>query len=190
MHLLISISHRLRLKQQSMSRPFFLVVLPCAQPHMQATSDPHNTFEVTVPPLLTQDQSFNFTFHPARPGPVVSSIVHLISVFLYHFVSDDKDILGQVVDCTLCLGWPGLLPDSCSAHANTVPFLEGRLPDSCSTHTNTVPFLEGCVTHSPQRRRSPPPRPRCLVQRHRHRDDSSHTSVRKGRTSDYFRVGE
>ena len=172
MHLLISISHRLRLKQQSMSRPFFLVVLPCAQPHMQATSDPCNTFEVTVPPLLTQDQSFNFTFHPARPGPVVSSIVHLISVFLYHFVSDDKDILGQVVDCALCLGWPGLLPDS------------------CSTHTNTVPFLEGCVTHSPRRRRSPPPRPHCLVQRHRHRDDSSHTSVRKGRTSDYFRVGE
>jgi hypothetical protein len=49
---------------------------------MPASSDPRNTFEVTIPPLLGQDQSFNFTFRLACPGPVVSSIVHLIILLL------------------------------------------------------------------------------------------------------------
>ena len=40
---------------------------------MPESPDPRNTFEVTVPPLLGQDQTFHFTFHPACPGPVVSS---------------------------------------------------------------------------------------------------------------------
>jgi hypothetical protein len=48
---------------------------------MPASSDPRNTFEVTIPPLLGQDQSFNFTFRPACPGPVVSSL-HLIILLL------------------------------------------------------------------------------------------------------------
>jgi hypothetical protein len=54
---------------------FFLkVILTCAHPHMLASPDPRNTFGVTVPPLLSQDQSFTFTFRPACPRPVVSSL--------------------------------------------------------------------------------------------------------------------
>jgi hypothetical protein len=45
---------------------------------MPATPDPRNTFEVTVPPLLGQDQSFEFTFCPASPGPVVSLSILII----------------------------------------------------------------------------------------------------------------
>jgi hypothetical protein len=39
---------------------------------MPAPADPRNTIEVTVPPVLGQDQKFEFTFRPACPGPVVS----------------------------------------------------------------------------------------------------------------------
>jgi hypothetical protein len=40
---------------------------------MPASPNPRNTFEVTVPPVFGQDHSFDFTFHPASPGPVVSA---------------------------------------------------------------------------------------------------------------------
>ena len=51
---------------------------------MPASTDPHNTFEVTVPPVLGQHQPFEFTFRPACPGPVVSpSIIHYITANLY-----------------------------------------------------------------------------------------------------------
>ena len=42
---------------------------------MPEPSDPHNTFEVTVPPLFGQEQTFTFTFRPACPGLVVSFIL-------------------------------------------------------------------------------------------------------------------
>lgn len=45
-----------------------------AYPKRQASPDPRNTFEVTVPPLFGQDQSFSFTFRPACPGPVTVKI--------------------------------------------------------------------------------------------------------------------
>jgi hypothetical protein len=45
---------------------------------MPTSAHPSNTFEVTVPPLLGQDQSFEFTFCPASPGPVVSITVPII----------------------------------------------------------------------------------------------------------------
>src|SRR6267154_3958505 len=62
-------------KQQGAYTFFYQVVLPSAQPlTMPESPDPCNTFEVTVSPLLSQDQTFNFTFRLACPGPVVCSI--------------------------------------------------------------------------------------------------------------------
>jgi hypothetical protein len=57
---------------------------------MPALSDPRNTFEVTVPPLLDEGDFIDFTFRPACPGPVVSPYF-LYTAPLTPCALDDED---------------------------------------------------------------------------------------------------
>ena len=110
-----------------MRRFFSKSCLLCAQPHMPAFTDPCNMFEVTVPPLLGQDQSFSFTFLPASPGPVVSrTALDNSTVNLY--LSDSENLHGPTSSIPH--------PSNPSYKAREPPTCFGwRLANSCSRHT-------------------------------------------------------
>jgi len=110
---------------------------------MPTSSNPHNTFKVTVPPVFGQDQSFGFTFRSACPRPIVSPITfYNITTNLY--ISDSENYHGpassiphpgplsyfssKAIDPPMCLGWR--LADLRSTHATADPRVKAVLARS------------------------------------------------------------
>ena len=101
---------------------------PSCTTYMPASPDPHNTFEVTVPPLFGQDQSFTFTFHLAFPGPVVSSP----SLCLYYNTAELIDT-RQLKSPWVHVQPPQRIPpSSLPLHMYRLPQLEDRQPHCLS----------------------------------------------------------
>jgi len=124
---------------------------------MPAPTDPRNTFEVTVPPIFSQDHLFAFTFHPASPGPIVSSPSVFYNMTTNLCISDGQDFHGLVSN----------LPRPISSYSGSKAvdpstFLGRCLANSRSTHATADPRVEGLLARSDIR--PPPPRPRFVIQ--------------------------
>ena len=130
--------------------------LLCAQLHMPASTNHHSTFEVTIPPILGQVQSFSFTFLPASLEPVVSHTV-LDNSTINLYLSDSESLHGptssiphpsnssfKAHEPPTCLSWH--LANLCSRHT-TADYYQGQF--FCFIVRPTPPWHQGLLWQYP-----------------------------------------
>jgi len=149
----ISGSHQVSLQLEHLKVRFYFSSRPSLCSPMPASPDPRNMFEVTVPHLFGQDQSFSFTFRPACPGPVVSLFIGC-NTTTYSYISDSKTLCGlaPVHPTELTMHLRSYMRPICQCSgSNAIDPLTrlGRcFTSSHSTHVTTDPCVEGLLAHS------------------------------------------
>ena len=132
---------------------FYFSSCPFLCSPMLASPNPCNMFEVTIPHLFGQDQSFSFMFCPACPGPVVSLFISC-NTTTNLYISDSKIHCGLTpvhpTELTTCLRSYMRPICQCSGSNTIDPLicLGCCFTSSHSMQVTTDPCVEGLLAHS------------------------------------------